>query len=214
MERICLKCGGTGVLVSGELCDCGCTQELQLPTMLKVPIQYQGVRFDKGLVRSDLGSSYASYLDGIVRDITSSVLTFNKNICICSPPNSSKSVLAYTIYGLLFAKGYEIPKLMDIMEIRPVMMSLYSNDASLVTLISSAPVMFVKLPMDTPPRMAETMSMLIERRVRNNASTIFLYSGTKDDMFAQDTFGKLKQLSGDGSYNSIEFKSWRVEDDY
>ena len=42
-------------------------------------------------------------------------------------------------------------------------------------------------------------------------STIFLFSGSQEDLIAQDKFGKFKALLGDGSYNSIEIKSWRQE---
>lgn len=43
-EKVCLKCGGTGLLVSGKACDCGAHgSRLVLPTHMKVPLQYQNV---------------------------------------------------------------------------------------------------------------------------------------------------------------------------
>ena len=43
---ICLKCGGTGVLINGEKCDCGCMDDFVLPTAMHIPSQYQNVRFE------------------------------------------------------------------------------------------------------------------------------------------------------------------------
>lgn len=211
MSSVCIKCGGTGILANGEPCDCGCKEDITLPTCLNVPVQYQGIRFDKSFLPKYLQDDYGNYMEGLIKDCTANVSMFNKNILICAPPNSGKTVFAYTIYGLLFAKGATIPSLMDIMEVREVMMNYYNADYEKIELLSTSKVAVIKIPQDLPIKFAETISTIIERRVRNNCSTIFLYSGSKEDLLAQDKFGKFKAIIGDGSYNSIEVKSWRMK---
>ena len=205
----CLKCGGSGFMCGNIPCDCGAKSPLIVPENLHVPSTYQSIRFNKELLPYGMHISYGAYMESLIKTCTSNIATFRQNILICSPPNSGKTVFAYTVIGMLFAKGVTMPELMDIMEVRNLLMSIYNVDQEKVKLLSTAPLAIIKLPMDLPPKFAETMSTIIERRVRHNGSTIFLYGGTKDDLLAQDTFGRLRSLLNDGSYNSIAVKSWK-----
>lgn len=205
----CLKCGDTGVKANGDVCDCGYMEQIELPTSMSVPSQYQGVRFDKTFLPTYLQDDYGQYVEKLIKDCTQNLSVFNKNILICAPPNSGKTVFAYTVYGLLFAKGQEIPNLMDIMEVREILMNYYNADLDKIELLSTAKLAIIKIPQDLPNKFGETISMIIERRVRNNCTTIFLYSGSQEDLLAQDRFGKFKAIIGDGSYNSIDVKSWK-----
>lgn len=207
----CLKCGGTGFLLSGELCDCGVKTIYYVPEVLEVPMQYQGVRFNSRLLPPNVQGGYADYMDAMYRTLTSNSIQGRKNVLICAPPNTGKTVFAYSVLIDQYMKGVSVVPLMDIMEVRAIMMNPYDIDVEKVESISKSQVMFIKIPMDLPSRLAESMSTIIERRVRNSASTIFLYSGTYKDLIAQDTFGKLRMLIGDGSYNSIEVKSFYYE---
>lgn len=207
----CIKCGDTGVLISGEKCDCGCIDNLILPTTMNIPSQYQNVRFDKCFLPQWLQSSYGECMDKLLVDCTNNLHTFHTNILICAPPNSGKTVFAYTVYGILYAKGQCIPRLMDIMEVREIMINYYNVNYEDIELLNMARVAIIKIPQDLPPKFAETISMIMERRVRNGNSTIFLFSGSQEDLLAQDRFGKFRALIGDGSYNSIKVKSWKQE---
>lgn len=215
----CLKCGDTGSMpiidpdgtIHSEPCTCGAGLEVRLPSMLSVPTQYQGVKFDKSLVRKDLDESYGRYLDKLLKMCTTDLGNFHKNILICSPPNSSKTVFAYTVYGMLYPQGVHVPEIMDLMEAREVLLNYYGVDRDVQSLLSTAKIAFIKVPQDLPPKFAETMSTIIERRVRQNASTIFLTSCSVDDIMAQDKFNKFKALKGDGSYNSLEVVSWNIK---
>lgn len=204
----CLKCGGTGWLANFEPCDCGITQAIAVPAYISVPAQYQDVRFDSRLLPKDLHVSYGEYMDRLLRDCTMDVGSYHKNVLVCSPPNSGKSVFAYTVNSILYAKGLLVADLMDILEIRDVLLDIYGRHAEELEVINDAVILFVKIPLDLPNKVAETMSTLVERRVRKGHSTIFLYGGSDSDLKAQDRFGTLWSLLGDGSYNSIEIKSW------
>ncbi|MCI9050731.1 MAG: hypothetical protein HFI05_02215 [Lachnospiraceae bacterium] len=208
---ICLKCGGTGVLINGEKCDCGCMDDFVLPTAMHIPSQYQNVRFEKSFLPKWLQNDYGEYMDKLLIDCTIHLHTFQKNILICAPPNSGKTIFTYTVYGLLYAKGQNVSSLIDIMEAREIIMNYYNVNYQRMELLSNAKIAMIKIPQDLPLKFAETISMIIERRVRNGCSTIFLFSGSQEDLIAQDKFGKFKALLGDGSYNSIEIKSWRQE---
>jgi len=203
----CLKCGGTGILLSGERCDCDVNDNLQLPTSMKVPAQYQDIQFDERLVPGHLDISYGRYMSKLLRECTDKCIPFRRNVLICAPPNSGKTVLAYTVYSILYGRGIAVPELMDIMELRNIMMNPYAEQEKFEE-FSEAQVAFIKIPQDLPNKLAETMSTIVERRVRRSKGTVFLFSGSKEDLIAQDRFGKLRALFGDGAFNSIEVRSW------
>ena len=203
----CLICGGTKLTALGEACpNCSREKNESLPIISTIPVQYQNVRFDRMFLPETLQDSYGTYMEELIDRIVKQS-GFYKNILICSRPNSGKTIFAYTVYGLLYNKGVAMPEVRDIMEVRDVLLDYY-GDAEQVDLWSNAKLAIIKIPIDIPPKVFETMSMIIERRVRNNCSTIFLYGGTKKDLHAQDKFNKLMYLEGDGSYNSLEIKSW------
>lgn len=205
----CLKCGDTGVKVSGEKCDCGVGLSIILPTSMKIPMQYQGVIFDKSFVREDISKEYSEYMTKLLDDFVDNTIITSMNVLICAPNNSSKTIWAYTLYGRLYAKGVRIPDLMDLMQARSLMLDYYAEDKETAALLNSAPVVIIKLPMDLPNKFTETMSTIIERRVRNNGSTIFMYNGAYKDLEAQDRFMKLKYIIGDGSFNTLLVKSFK-----
>lgn len=210
MMSTCIRCGGTGVLISGEPCDCGVKEAFETPICLSVPVQYQGVQFSKELVNTDLHPSYGSFMESLLHDCISGKMY--KNYIVCAPPNSGKTVWAYTVYGHLFAKGVAIPEIMDLMQVREVFLDYYNDDKRSLELLSTAPIAVIRLPWDLPNRFPETISTIVERRVRANCSTIFLFNGSKFDLSAKDSFGKLRRMEGDGSFNSICIKSWEVKD--
>lgn len=203
----CLRCGGTGIDGFGKPCPVCSKEKLQsLPTITTIPIQYQNVRFDRMFLPEPLQDTYGVYMEELIEKIVKQS-GFYKNILICNRPNTGKTIFAYTVYGLLYNKGVKIPEVKDIMEVREILLDYYGDNET-VDLWSTAKVAIIKIPSDIPNKLFDTVSTIIERRVRNNASTIFLYGGSKKDLVAQDRFNKLPYLEGDGSYNSLEIKSW------
>ena len=208
-KSVCLKCGGTGVRSDGSACDCGVVQKIIIPKYLAIPSQYQSVRFDRSFLSSSLQDSYGSFMEKLVSECVERPNQMNRNLLICAPPNSGKTVFAYTVYGMLYAKGVRTLRFMDIVEARQTLLDYYNTDLEMLELFNQTPIVILKIPMDVPPRFPEIIGTIIERRVRSGHSTIFLYDGTGDDLLAQDRFGKLKSFLGDGSYHSIELKSWK-----
>lgn len=206
----CLLCGGTKITALGKPCpNCSSKQDESLPTISTIPMQYQNVKFDRMFLPENLQSTYGVYMEELIQKIVNGV-GFYKNILICSRPNSGKTIFAYTVYGMLYNKGVIMPPVKDIFEVRDVFVDYY-GDSDELELWSTSKVAIIKIPMDITSKVFDTMSMIIERRVRNNCSTIFLYGGSKKDIVTQDRFNKLAYLEGDGSYNSIEIKSWKKE---
>jgi hypothetical protein len=174
---------------------------------MEIPPQYQGVMFTRELLSDKLPREYGVFVQSIVDDVKRNV-PLTRNVLLCAPPNSGKTVFAYTCYGLQYNRGVAIPKLMDLLEAREKLQALYNVDIEAVELISKSPVAFFKIPMDLPNRFGEIMSTILERRVRNGGATIFLYNGTITDLKALDKFQKFQSLIGDGNYNSLLVKSY------
>lgn len=204
----CIKCCGTGVMANGNPCDCGARDNFKLPIILSIPSQYQGVKFDRTFLPNYLQDGYGSWMESLIHNLTTKT-GYHKNLLICAPPNSGKTIFAYTVYSILSSQGERIPKLIDLMEARDLLLSYYNVDIEEQSLLCTTKVAIIKVPMDLPNKFAETMSTIIERRVRNNGTTVFLYNGTKEDIIAQDRFGKFELLVGDGSYNSVQVTSWK-----
>ena len=203
----CLKCGGTGRLVNGTPCpDCSGTIIKSIPVVQGIPVQYQGVNFDKKFLPEKEQKTYGTFMEELLINIVNDFAFYQKNLLICSRPNSGKTVWAYSLISLLSAKGYTIPNLRDITEVRNILNS-YDNKEE-AALWSTARCAIIKLPRDMQPWMFDVMSYVIERRVRSDGFTIFLFGGTKDDLQFIDKYGRLQHLTGTGAYNTIKIESF------
>lgn len=209
MNNGCLKCSGTGFLAGGTIpCPvCNSRHDEVLPTYEDVPIQYQGLVFDKDLLPHGMQDFYGKFMEELKQEILNNVSVFQRNTLICCRPNCGKSVWAYNIYSHLKSRGVTIPPIKDILEVRDIF-NLVQNDTTLLKEYSNSRLAIIKLPRHVTADMFDLMFTIIERRVRNNGCTIFLYGGTKDDLKKQDYFGKLKYLTGNGSFNSIKIESF------
>lgn len=207
----CLKCGGTGILASGELCDCGVkTTKLVLPPHMKVPLQYQSIQYNKMFIHRELQPTLGVFMEKLLNDITTDLYSYSKNYIICSPANTGKTVWAYNLYSLLYSKGENMPEILDLMQVREVLLNYFTDNLELLDKVNNAKIMVVRIPMDLPNKFVDTISTIVDRRVRNNCSTIFIYNGTRNDLYAQDRFCKLRFLEGDGSFNTLCIKSFEV----
>lgn len=214
-KEVCLKCGGTGITVDGTPCDCRTAGKVELPIVLEVPSIYQNIEFSASLVPMNMSKQYGIDLESIV-DVVKSRGSYPSNLLICSPPNTGKTVFAYTIYKYQYVKGLPMPELIDLIEARDL---LYSNSyddniTAMKSKLISSPIAIIKIPRDLPNKFADTMSSIIERRVRKNGNTIFLFGGSINDLYNQDRFNVLKSIIRDGSYNSLKVMSyWYKESD-
>lgn len=208
---VCLRCGGTGLQVSGKPCTCGAYNEkLVLPPHMKIPLQYQRIKYDKRFIREELRLTLGVFMEQLLKEITADLYAFCKNYIICAPANSGKTVWAYNLYAVLYSKGESMPDIFDLMQVREVLLNYYTDNLDMLDKVNNAKVMVIRIPMDLPNKFVDTISTIVDRRVRNNCPTIFIYNGSKADLYAQDRFGKLRFLEGDGSYNTLCIKSFEV----
>lgn len=208
--EMCIKCGNTGVCADGSRCNCGASsKDLILPTRLNVPMQYQNVKYSSCFVKDRLRNTFGVFMEKLLGDIDTRLYSVCQNYIICAPPNSGCTVWAYNVIGTLYTKGILMPDLMDLMQVRSILFDFYNKKNSEQSeLIDKAKMMIVRLPMDLPSKFPETVSTIIDRRVRRGNSTVFLFRGNRNDLLSQDTFGKLAALEGDGCFNSVRIESF------
>lgn len=199
----CLMCAGTGKLISGEPCpECSKLVNKVVPIVYGVPLQYQGVAFDKSFLPDKLQKPYGEFMEALLLEIISNAGIFQKNLLICSRPNSGKTVWAYNLYSQFIAKGLSVAPIRDILEVRTILTSYGHVDEA--EQFSNARCAIVKIPRDVQFWTFDTMSTLIERRVRNNGFTIFLYGGREEDLKNQDKGNRLSDMKGTGAFNSLK----------
>lgn len=202
-------CGGTGkILPDGKPCPICSKEKLDNPPVVfGVPAQYQGIKFDKSFLPEKMQKYYGQYMEDLMEEIVTNISTFQKNILICSRPNSGKTVWSYNLYSQLTGMGINMPLLRDLAEVRNIL-NAYDADVQEAQLFSTARCAIVRVPRDIQAWMFDCMSFIVERRVRSSGFTIFLYGGEESDLKNQDRFGKLKYLKGSGAYNTIQIKSF------
>lgn len=209
MDTGCLLCGGT-FTSNFKPCPICCgddKKKLRLPKYDEVPIQYQDVTFDKELLPDGLQGKYGEFMENLMKEIVNNASSFQRNTLICCRPNSGKTVWAYDLYTHLKYGGLEVPPIKDILEVRDIF-NLVDKDVDMLKMFVRSRIAIVKLPRKMTADLFDYISMIVERRVRSNGCTIFLYGGTKSDLKNQDTFDKLKYITGNGSFNTVKVESF------
>lgn len=210
----CVKCGNSGKDLDGNICECQFNKEefIREVTCLDVPENYRGIIFNTFLVPKDIDESYGRYLDKLHNDITSLTMR-SKNVCICAPVKHGKSIFAYSVIERLFRRGIPVFPIFDVLEIKRMFLDIdlcrkpyYETDNP--EFLLDSPYLFVKIPRLPAIEVYDTISVIVDRRVRRGNSTIFLYDGTWKQLLYGDKFRILESLEGDGNYKSIEVKSW------
>lgn len=215
-EFYCPVCGNVGIDPNtGQVCNCKWNSDTFFNTVscLSIPVQYQGLVFNKILVPNDLGEEYQNYLEKLYEDISMMRMQYH-NVLLCSPHQHSKTILAYSCIERLFRASMNVFPVCDIMEIRNILNAIdlgrkpsyeYSDDP--INIIE-APYLFIKLPTWPNWECFDTLNTVIGRRIRRGNSTVFLYSGSWSQLSYSDKSGALTQLKGDGSYSTLEVKSF------
>lgn len=172
-----------------------------------MPEQYIGLRFNPVSVPQDLGPAYAPALDRLHTDITTLQMR-NRNVIICSPAKHSKTIWAYSCIQNLFRQRAPVCPIVDVLEFARMMHEFRDTDDWY-----EVPYLFLKIPTEVTQTVRATISTVIDRRVRRGGSTIFLYDGTWGMLTYDDRFGTIKNLQGDGSFHSVEVKSFRPKEE-
>lgn len=212
----CTDCMNTGKLLDGSPCSCRFNAKSFYDTVacLDIPEQYRGITFSKFLVSKDLPESYGNYLEKLHDDIVATKLK-HKNICICSPVGHSKSIFAYSAIESLFRYGVPTFPVFDVLEIKRIMLDtdlcrkpLY--DIENPGLLLDAPYVFIKIPRVPTREVYDTISVIVDRRVRRGNSTIFLYGGTWEQLIRGDKQEVLVNMIGTGDFSTLEVKTWFI----
>ena len=205
----CIHCAGTGFMIGNRPCPyCNSKDDVDIvPIYDEVPVQYQRLKFDKELLPDGMQEIYGTFMESLMKEIVENASTFQRNTMICCRPNCGKTVWAYNLYSLLKSKQIDIPPVKDILEVKEIM-SLADRQYDLCKEFSNDRFAIVKIPRQVNADMLESIQLIVERRVRNNGCTIFLYGGTKEDLKNQDHFGKLRYIAGNGSFNSVKIETF------
>lgn len=220
--KFCIYCKNTGVMVNGVKCTHCKPEENMLETIdfscLSIPIAYRGAIFSKELIQSGIQGGYYRFMEDLYLDITN-LKELNTSILICSPPKSSKTVLAYSCIQTLYKKDRAIFGLYDLSEIECIMRDIDRNketaflnkdERETVTNLYNAKVIFVKIPDKLEFSFPDTIAQIIDRRVRRGGTTIFLFNKRWEDLLRIDSQNTLRAMEGDGSFKSLMVKEfWR-----
>ena len=216
-DKWCPLCGNTGIDIDGNPCTCRFNAASFYDTVscLSIPEQYRGILFNKFLVPQDLDSSYPEYLQYLYDNITAVKWKYH-NLVLCSPISHSKTILAYACIEQLFRKGIETFPVFDVLEIKRIMIDLDMArkplyDVEQPELILTVPYLFTKIPRVSSWEVYDTISMILDRRTRRGLSTIFLYDGYWEQLVKNDRQNILTGLVGDGTYNTLDKKSWYLQ---
>lgn len=213
-DEWCAACGNTGVRLDGTPCDCKFRVEsfYESVSCMDVPEQYRGVLFNAALLPKDMIAGYGIYMTELYDSIVSTRMR-HRNVCLCSPAAHGKTILAYSCIEQLFRKGIPTFPVFDILEVKRILLDtdlcrklLY--EVSNPEYLTTAPYVFIKIPRIPTWEVYDTVVSVLERRVRRDNCTIYLYDGTWEQLIRSDKLNVLAGIQGDGTYNTLEVSSW------
>ena len=220
MGSYCVKCGNKYIDIDGNPCTCRPNVQSFYDTVscLDIPEQYRGLTFSQALVPSDVHESYGAYLQGIYNEVIAGKWT-NHNLLLASPVGHSKTILAYSCIEALFRSGIPTFPVYDVLELKRILMDMDLGRKQLYDVenpedIILVPTLFAKIPRALSWEVFDTIVLLMDRRVRRGNSTIFLFDGSWNELANADKRDILAGLIGDGTYNTIESKSWGITQAY
>lgn len=205
--KFCAKCGGTGILLNGEMCDCAKTVPdfYSDSACFEIPEQYRDVVFTEELVPDNWSGSYRKFLSKLHTDISTMSVT-SRNWLICSPPKHAKTIFVYATMRRLFRANIGVYPLNDILEIKN---KILEYDVESDEELFKVPYLFIRIPALLNSEVFELCSMLLDRRVRKNLSTVFIFNGSWERICAADKYGAFTPYKGDGSYCTYSVNSWK-----
>lgn len=212
----CEICGGTGILLDGTPCECGRYTKDEGITCLSIPEAYRGNTFNPELLPLDrMNIFYKEYMEELYQKITTMRLR-NKNIFLCSPMKTGKTVLAYACTEYLFKRNIATFPYFDILELASIMKAvdigkdpiLINSDEVEPLNVYLAPYLFVKMTSEINYQVIETIIKLVDRRTRRGNVTIILSHLSWSQIVERDPTKLFKTLGGNGSFGTLENKTF------
>lgn len=213
-EGYCILCGGEREDLDGNPCICmqRVTSVYDAISCLEVPEQYRGITFTKELLPPDLDLSYGEFLQELYTTILQGIIP-KENLLIASPVNHGKSVFAYSCIEQLFRRGYPILPVYDVLELTNIMTNFdmgrkQTYEVEHPEYVTEIPLLFAKIPRVSRFDVFDSISMVLDRRVRHGGTTIFLFDGTYSYLSQMDRNDVLEGLAGNGHFTTFKVKTW------
>lgn len=214
----CEFCGGTHVLPAGGACP-HCIDDTVFEITdycLTIPHDYRGVQFNREALPDDLGEEYKATLDKVYKRVID-IKNSRRNYLIASPAKHGKSILCYSAIQILYQQHIPTFPLLDIGEMRRLMIDMELGSTSYVledmdavpAFIYTAPILFVRIPNMITFTTIDTILTLLDRRTRRSNATVFIYNGCIEEINKIDKYNKLKSLFIDGTSGTLIVKSFR-----
>ena len=212
----CPDCNNTGIDINNNPCKCKFRVQTFYDTVscMDIPEQYRGILFDRFLLPRDVPEAYGEYMQKLHDNIINDRVRAH-NYCICSPIAHGKTIMAYSCTEQLFRTGVPTFPVFDILELKRILLDtdlcrkpLYEVEHPENML--NAGYVFIKIPRVMTWEVFDTMTTVLNRRVRRGNSTIFLYDGTWEQLTLHDKYGVFTALRGDGTYNTVEVSNWYI----
>lgn len=204
----CYNCGNTLFDFDGNPCSCTIKSDrkYRFGTSLCdfVPLSYRGIKFDKNLVNADMPDAYREFLQRLRLDIISMKFRY-KNILICSPIGTSKTIWVYDICEELMARNITVAPYYDLLEIRVKLLEYKESE------IYDSDVLFAKIPLVIDKYTFNILSTLLDRRVRKSKTTIITYQGIYQSLSGVDEYKILSSMRGDGSLSSLRIEQFNFK---
>lgn len=212
MSETCLICGGQGLDLDGNPCPECATKRLKMMSKsysaALIPFQYQGLEFDKSFLPQALQSTYGAYMEDLLKTISIDYAMYQRNLLICSRPNSGKTVWAYNLINILYDRGFNVPTIQDLVSLRDVINHRNYNTTELYEAVTESRGLVVRIPADVQFWMFDIVQSVLEKRVAKNGFTIFLYSDSYERLKDADKYNKLQYIVGSGSYHTIKIEDF------
>lgn len=216
---MCVKCGNTGVLLNGKLCDCNNAKGENETTFENaavdfIPKEYIGMTFNEAFIKPT-ADGYAPYLQGLYNRICTDRI-IDRNLFISSPRGRSKQMFVYSALQSLAKRGVPVFPYIDVGEVGryirdidhakvPKFLAEHSIDPDTMY---GCPILFVKGTMAPANETLIHLAMLIDRRTRRGNHTILFSHQRWEGFTTNDIYGSVRPLQGDGLFGTIEVKEW------
>lgn len=221
-ENYCSKCDMSGYMMDGSICDCQWGQKIKEQKLEQYKKEQKEDIIRKGIIPDNYGEEFCGefirepyndtlgeYLDNIHQYIkTNKVIP--KNILVCSPPRTGKTVFQYSIISWAINNNVNYCKPLFISDISNMI-----NDKSQIenmSKIMTTPIVFVNIDESVVLGFVDIISTIISKRVNIGYSTMFFSASDYNALCKKPTGSKLRELKGDGLYKSIDIQNFFIEE--
>ena len=198
---VCLKCNNTGIDSDFNICDCGALY-LRRKEKTSLPLSpYTGIEFNVDLLPDNVTPSYKEGLTYIL-DGAKKGRVPSYNTLVISPISTGKTIFATTLLETLSSHCESVSSIFDILDIKDAMYNTGGN-FDLKEALAKDKFMVIRIPLLLPFGTPELMYTILQRRTGLNNYTMFLFSGSIEDLKKQKE-QVIQRLVQDGSFCTVK----------